>query len=171
MKDSLVVIGRFGKAFGIRGWINLNSFSNPKENILNFQSLKTYRNGLWQDIIFEQTRESGKNLVVKIDNCNDRDQAASYTNCDIFVLREHFPQTNENEYYWTDLEGLNVIDSQDQLIGKVDYLFSTASNDVLVVKKKAPNEKKQSLIPFIKNFVLDVDIKNAFIKVDWDPEF
>jgi 16S rRNA processing protein RimM len=72
----------------------------------------------------------------------------------------------ENEFYWDDLIGLNVIDVDHLGLGKVVGLIETGANDVLVV-----SGDKERLIPYIPQVIKKVDIQNQLIEVDWDKEF
>jgi 16S rRNA processing protein RimM len=80
---------------------------------------------------------------------------------------------SEGEYYWYELEGLTVVTSDDVTLGKVDYMMSAgAGNDVLVVKGDASSvDRRERLIPYIDQFVLDISLEASRILVDWDPEF
>ena len=71
-----------------------------------------------------------------------------------------------DEYYWTDLIGLKVINRQQELIGTVDSLMDTGAHSVLVVAGE-----RQHLIPFVANYVIDVDMQNKCIYVDWGLDY
>ncbi len=106
-------------------------------------------------------------MRVKIAGCDDRNQAGLYTNAEIGVYREQLPQLGGDEYYWSDLENLTVINQQGIILGQVSHLVETGANDVIVVKGE-----KEHLIPYILDqFILNIDLKNGRIEVDWDPEF
>ena len=76
------------------------------------------------------------------------------------------PPAGDDEFYWTDLEGLRVRNRQGVELGKVDRLFGTGSNDVMVV-----SGDRQRLIPFTADAVTSVDLETRVITVDWDPDF
>jgi 16S rRNA processing protein RimM len=78
------------------------------------------------------------------------------------------PQPRPGEYYWADLEGLEVVNVDAVPLGRVSHLFSTGANDVLVAK----SEERERMIPFVVDqYVRDVDFDAGRIVVDWDPEF
>jgi len=98
------------------------------------------------------------------------------------VPREALPETEEGEYYWSDLIGLSVTNTQGVAFGKVTQVFETGANDVLVVREEQPvsvkgkdgkvrEEYRERLIPFTSEAVPEVDIKAGTVLVDWDADF
>ncbi len=86
---------------------------------------------------------------------------------EIFVARAALPECAPDEYYWTDLEGLEVRTPTGERLGTVDHLLATGSNDVLVLAG-AP----QRLIPFVLGTVIrNVDLEGGFIVADWSPDY
>ena len=80
-------------------------------------------------------------------------------------MRSELPNLGEQKYYWSDLEGLKVLNIDQESIGIVDSLFETGANDVLVVKGK---NNKRILIPFVMDEIIkEVNIDLEYIKVDW----
>lgn len=69
----------------------------------------------------------------------------------------------KGEYYWSDLEGLTVINKFGKKLGIVDHLIATGSNDVIVLENN-------TMIPYTKNVILEVDLEEKIIKVDWELE-
>lgn len=76
------------------------------------------------------------------------------------------PATGIDEYYWSQLTGLSVVNQQGIELGEVANLFETGANDVMVVKGD-----KERLIPFTEFAVHEVDLDNKKIIVDWDADF
>ena len=81
--------------------------------------------------------------------------------------REALTPTNDDEYYWADLIGLQVINKEKQSFGQVVDMIDTGANDVLICQLK----DKQYLIPFINRYVVDVDQANKVIRVDWQYDY
>ena len=162
-----VVLGRIAGAYGIKGWVKVISDTSPVDNITAYSSWQLGREDVWQDYTLLSARPHGKGIVAKLEGVEDRDKAESLKGRLIAVNREQLPQAAEGEYYWVDLQGLAVrtVDGVD--LGKVDYVFETGANDVLVVKGD-----KERLVPFIREQVIKaVDLQQAVITVDWDPDF
>ena len=112
-------------------------------------------------------RKQGKGLAALLPGFNDREGAAILVGSQIFIRRDQLPATDENEYYWSDLEGLEVHTINGELLGRVESLMETGANDVLVIRGQ-----RQYLVPFIQGqYVTRVDLEAGLIEVDWDPEF
>ena len=112
-------------------------------------------------------RIQGKGLAVLLPGFEDREQAATLVGTQIFVSRDQLPATAKDEYYWSDLEGLEVITTSGQSLGRVAKLMETGANDVLVVRGD-----RERLVPFVQGqYVTRVDLDGGVIEVDWDPEF
>lgn len=163
-----VIVGRIGAPFGVKGQLHVHSFTEPQENLLQFSEWYLHLNGEWQRRDLKSARVHGKSFVATLEGCNDRDAAALLTHADIGIARETLPDLAPDEYYWTDLEGLEVYTDIGLCLGVIDSLFETGSNDVIVVRT-AQNE--EYLIPYIDEVVLNVDLPQNKMIVHWDPEF
>ena len=161
-----VTLGRVSGLFGVRGWVKVFSHTSPRTNILEYKSWFLRRSGQWQEYELKDGKAQGKGIIAKLSGCDDRDLAAELIGSDIAIPRDQLPGTGHDEYYWTDLEGLAVQTRDEVSLGRVDHLFETGANDVIVVKGD-----RQRLIPFIPDVVLEVSISDGVITVDWDPEF
>jgi len=168
-----IVVGKFGKTFGVRGWIKLHSFTNPPENIINFAPLfvATNEHSDWQEISDYKWKQQGNNLIILLQNVTSPEQAKSYTNQLIGVNRTQLPEPENNEFYWNDLVGCQVVNTQEIELGFVNYLFTAGSNDVMVVKNQQQKPPREHFIPFLKDIIINVDLTAKKIIVDWDPDF
>lgn len=168
--SQFVIVGKISSAYGIKGWVNVNSFTDPVTNILEYQPwyLSSHQaEKQWQSVRVVNGRAHGKNVVAQIEGCDDRNQAERYRGLDIAIHRDQLPEPEEGEHYWIDLVGLTVINLNGDELGVVDSLLETGANDVLVVKGK-----KELLIPYVQQeFIKQVDLESRVITVDWDPDF
>jgi 16S rRNA processing protein RimM len=145
-----VILGRIVGLFGVRGWIKVYSYTEPREAVLDYKDWLLGRDGNWQR--------------ARLEGIADRDAATELIGSDIGVDRDALPDPEEGHYYWADLEGLTVVQRNGTELGKVAYLMATGANDVLVVD--GPTER---LIPFVSGTViLDVDFAAGVIHVDWE---
>lgn len=165
-EDKHVIVGRFGSSYGVRGWIKVISFTDPKENILAYQPWFVNYQGNYQQIHITGGKEHGQFIIVKFAECDDPETAKTFTNVLILVPRAQLSKPTQGHYYWADLEGLTVINKQQETLGIIDHLFATGANDVIVVKGD-----KERLIPYIKDVVLNVDLDTKVMRVDWDADF
>lgn len=164
-RQRMLVLGRISGVYGVRGWVKIFSDTDPRENILKFRPW--YLGPKHQPCRVAEGRRQGKGLVARIDGCDDRDQAAALVGLEIAVRRDQLPPPKVDEFYWADLEGLSVETLEGAQLGRVDRLFATAANDVLVVKGD-----RERLLPFLWDRVIkEVDFDLGRMRVDWDPEF
>ena len=166
-KDSLVKVGKIGSPHGVRGWVKVQSYTNPIDNILTYAPWYREENGQMKEVEVIESRVQVNGIIAHLKHCDDRDQAKLLTHSMIYVERALFSECQDGEYYWTDLEGLTVINQDNISMGTVDHLMETGSNDILVVKGD-----KERLIPYLENdVILQVDLNEKVIRVNWDPNF
>ncbi|HXH04191.1 MAG TPA: ribosome maturation factor RimM [Candidatus Competibacteraceae bacterium] len=164
-----ITLGRVSGLYGVRGWVKVFSETQPREGILGYQPLYLSRDGKeWQPYQVEQGRVQGKGVILKLRGCEDRDQAATLLGQSIAVTREQLPPAAPGEYYWADLIGLRVVTVAEIELGRVDSLFETGANDVVVVK----DGEREHLLPFLQGSVVrSVDLEQGVMRVEWDPDF
>ena len=159
-----IIIGHLGDAFGVQGWLHLLSYADPADNIFNYPQWQIQKkDGPLKPVVVELHKPHGKSFIVKLKNCNDRDQALSLKNHNILIDRATLPALKSNTFYWRDLIGLTVMNLQNQSLGKIDYLFETGANDVIVTLGEHVH-----YIPYIKDVVKSVDLENKIMRVDWE---
>ena len=164
MTTQPVVLGRILGLFGVRGWVKVYSYTEPREAVLDYDRWLLSDNGEWQEATVAEGQRHGNTIIARLDGYVDRDQAASLVGTEIGVPRESLPQTGKDEFYWSDLEGLRVVLSDGRELGRVEYLLETGANDVMVVKGE-----QERLIPFVMDkVVLGVDLDKGEIEVDWE---
>lgn len=153
---------------GVRGELKLESFTEPRMQIFRYQPWLLRSAAGEKRVDGCIGRAQGKGMVVELPDIADRDAAVSLTGAEIWVARSALPAAKPGEYYWSDLEDLEVVTLEGVSLGKVSHMVATGANDVLVVK----DEKRERLIPFlIDRFVMKVDFESGRISVDWDPDF
>jgi len=159
-----VVIGKLGKAHGIKGLISVISYMEPRENILKYSDWLISERGEWRTLHRSEDRVTPKGIFVHVDGYDTREEVGTLTNAEISIPKGLLPALAEGEYYWDDLIGLNVKTMQNLMIGQVASLISTGSNDVLIV-----SGEKRHLIPYLQNDVIKkVDLIAGEIIIDWD---
>jgi 16S rRNA processing protein RimM len=165
--DRWIVLGRISGLYGVRGWVRVRSETDPREAIVGYSPWYLQRGERWEEHWVEEGRRLGKGVVARIAGCEDRDQAALLVGAPVAVRRSQLAGTAPAEWYWTDLEGLEVRTTEGRVLGRLHHLFETASNDVMVVRGE-----RERLVPFIRDQVVRrVDLEAGVIEVDWDPAF
>lgn len=162
-----LVVGKITGVYGIKGWLKVYSWTQPRENIFSYPRLLLGNEGSWREIELEDGKVQGKNIVVKLSGCDTREQAELLKGKELQVYESDLEDLPDGEYYWRDLIGLNVTNREGQVLGVVTRLFETGANDVLVVKGD-----KEHLIPWVQGqFVKEVDLEAGTMNVDWDADF
>jgi 16S rRNA processing protein RimM len=160
-----IALGYISAVHGIKGWVKIHSWTRPMEAILQYQPWLLGEDKKPVKIV--DGRKQGKGIAALLPGFSDREQAATLIGTQIFVGRDQLPATGEGEYYWSDLEGLEVKTINGELLGLVEKLMETGANDVLVIRGN-----REHLVPFVQGqYVTRVDLEEGMIEVDWDPEF
>ena len=165
--QQLINVGKISGVFGVKGWVKVFSFTDHKENILNYSPWLLRKDNELRTIKVLDGKLQGKVVVAQLEDINDRDQAANLMGWDIFISPEQLPKVAEDEYYWSDLIGLNVETSLGVPLGVIESLMETGANDVVIVKGD-----RERVIPFLQGqTILSIDLDDAKMIVDWDPDF
>lgn len=163
---SRIVLGKITGVHGVRGEVKIMPYTQPPESVAQYQPWQLERTrGPAQSFTVSTVRRYGEGLLAKLDGCDDRDEAKTLVGSFIVVDRTQLPAL-ESGHYWVDLIGLQVKTVEGVDLGRVDYLFETGSNDVMVVLGE-----RERLLPYRPEVVLEVNLEEGFIVVDWDPDF
>ncbi|HRD68942.1 MAG: ribosome maturation factor RimM [Legionella sp.] len=162
-----VVIGRFGRPHGIKGFVTVHSFTEPRDNILRYTDWHAFINNQWQPVKALCVEIHNKAIVAQIDGYPERELASRLTNIEIAVNKEQLAQLEPGEYYWHQLIGMQVVNEKGDVFGQVTEVMPTGANDVLVVEGE-----KRYLIPYLPDqFILNINDSERIITVDWDLDF
>ena len=167
-RQRMITVGRLHGAFGVRGEVKLESFTDPLRSIARYQPwiLRDAR-GIERACEGVRVREGGKGLIATMPGIEDKDAADALRGTEVLVPRSALPPPAEGEFYWVDLEGLRVVNVEGTDFGIVSHLFSTGANDVRV----APGERER-MIPFVQpDYIRSVDFEAGVVTVDWDADF
>lgn len=162
-----VILGRLGSPFGVKGWLRVQSYARPPEQIFEYPRWCIGEGERWTELALEEVRPQGKGWIARLTGIADREAAAALTGASVSIPREALPPAEEGAYYWMDLVGLRVVGLDGLELGRVVSLMETGANDVLVVQGD-----EERLIPFLQPEVIRrIDLSQSVIEVDWDPEF
>ncbi len=179
MSDKFLIIGNTCGIYGLKGWVKIKSFTEPDTNILNYKNcyISTDKKS-WQTATIDNGKVHGKGLVAKFAGFDDRTAVEAMGKFFIATKQSALPELESEEFYWHQLEGLEVYSvyanhsEEKVLLGKIDHLLETGSNDVIVIKPSVHSiDEKERLIPYRPEVIVNVDLQSASMEVDWDPEF
>lgn len=163
-----VVMGRLTSPYGVKGWLRVYSWTSPIEGILDYDSWLIEHKGQRKTLRLARGQRHGKGLIARLEGVESREAAEDIAGATILLETAALPALERDEFYWYQLEGLAVSTVEGVALGRVEYLFETGANDVLVVR----GEDRERLIPFLPDEVIvDVDLEAGVMVVSWDPEF
>ena len=161
-----VVIGRVSSPHGLKGWLKILSYTDPVENIFSYKKILLKKKNDYLPFEVENYSISGKIIRMKLKGIDDRNQSEDIAECEILINRSDLPEISSDSYYWADLIGFQIKKESGEVLGILDSLLETGSNDVMVVIGISNN---RILIPFINRDVIKtVDLESKIIIVDWD---
>lgn len=160
--NSHITIGKIGRPYGVKGWVHVYSYTEPKAQLFQYPQLQL--NTPQKVLHFEAFHNHQTAFVAKIKGIDDRNQAALITNQLIITPRDALAELPADEYYWEDLIGLEVINQAGVHIGQVDHLLALGPHDVFVIKDK----QHETLIPYVDQYILKIDLQTKQLHVAWE---
>lgn len=162
-----VVVGRILGAWGVQGWIQVYSWTDPPEALFTYQPW--YLGGPDRAVALLDWKRSGQRLVARLPDVDCPEKAAALADASILVCRSQLPDPRPGQYYWHDLIDLEVFNLQGHRWGRITRLLPTGAHDVLQV---VGEDKKTILIPFVPDrFIREVDLAAGQVRVDWPREW
>jgi len=187
--DDAVEVGRVLDAWGIKGWVKVQSYSGDAQALFSSRRwfLKPSEEGAAARLAAAKARplppvlkilavrDHGEGIVANAEGVADRNGAEALRGARIFVSRAQFPKADPDEFYWVDLIGLTVVNRQGETLGEVVGLMDTGPHSVLriVPPGLTPPVKpdQERLVPFVSAFVDDVSLDQRRITVDWGLDY
>lgn len=126
-----------------------------------------------------QARDQGDVVVATVEGLATRNDAEALKGATVFVSRSAFPTPDENEFYWIDLIGLDVVTPNNEPLGRVVDLMETGPHAVLRCVLDAPAvsadadkaEPVERLIPFVDAYIVSVSLADRRIVADWGLDY
>ena len=166
----MVVMGRVTAPFGVKGWVKIYALTAQLGNLLDYPVWWLGHDGDWREMRVATAKVHGNTLVAQLAGIEEREAAVVLKGLDVAVPRSQLPGAAENEFYWADLIGLKVVNTEQHEFGRVVRVMPTGANDVLVVAGGNGN-KGETLIPFIAGVIRQVDLAAGVISVDWGKDY
>ncbi len=164
----LVIMGRIVAPYGVFGWLKVLPETEALDGLLDYKAWWIGKDNDWRELKVEEAKIHNDVIVVKLQGITERDGALACKGKQVAVPRALLPKLKGDEYYWSDLIGLNVKNLQAVDFGKIMDVFATGANDVIVAKSDAGQER---LVPYIEGVILQVDMEAKNMLVDWDADF
>ncbi|MDF2675850.1 MAG: rimM [Bacillota bacterium] len=153
MKD-YIKVGKIVNTHGIKGCLKCISLTDDLERFEDLEYIYTEKDDVKRkikDVWFAKGM-----AYLTLENIEDMTTAESFKNSYISIFEDQLRELPEDSYYLFDLEGIEVYTTEGEFIGKITDIYQTGANDVYEVK----NKNKSFLIPAVKDFVKEVNIKD-----------
>ena len=164
-------MGRVAAPHGIRGWLRVVPWSEDPAALIAHKVwwVKTPGTQTWREIDVVLARVHGNALVAEFGGIGSREEAAVLRGSEIALPRESLAPPAANEYYWSDLEGMDVVNRSGVRLGRVAGLTESGAHPLLrVVSEVGTGER---LIPFVPAHIDGVDVSARRIDVDWEADY
>ncbi|WP_201533805.1 ribosome maturation factor RimM [Psychrobacter ciconiae] len=170
--QQMINIGQLKKPYGIKGWLWVFSNTDNRSDIFAMSPwwMKTAV-GL-KPLTVTSWRHQGSGLVAQFKEIPDRNIAETMNGVTIWAAKDSLPKPDEDEYYWSDLVGLHVVNEQGETLGDITEMFETGAHDVMQVSAtKDSLDAEERLIPWHQQTVIKVDLANKTVTVDWPSDY
>jgi 16S rRNA processing protein RimM len=172
--DDLTPVGYVSGAYGVTGSIRVTPYSTDADAL---QSVKTW----WVDkpalrsVSVRSVKIHGGDVVAQLVDVVGRDAAEALKGAAVQIARSQFPQLPADEFYWSDLIGLDVVNEAGEALGVVSDMMHNGAQSILritpVLDASASEKAPERLIPFVGQFVKTVDQAARKITVDWGLDY
>jgi len=157
-RGELVVIGQAVKAFGIKGEVKIRPFTESTEV---FEKAETLFFGANLYKVLKVRIHKGA-ILATLEGIDSPEAAREIVGSFVKTDPGNMPSPEEDEYYWFELIGMNVVTIDGRDIGKIVQVIRTGANDVLQVE----GPFGEVLLPMIDDVVISVDTDKAEMIVD-----
>ena len=177
-----VEVARVLAAWGVKGWIRVQPYAKDPQAL--FSSRRWFLRPpdaqagrpagaapLPALLRIVEAREHGDGVIASVRGIEDRDAAEALRGVRIFVPRSSFLTAGNDEFYWVDLIGLQVVNRDGLRLGEVASLLDNGAHSVLQVREGSLPDATERLIPFVAAYVDQVDLPGRRIVVDWGLDY
>ncbi|QHQ35752.1 ribosome maturation factor RimM [Algicella marina] len=160
-EPALICVGAIGGAFGVQGEVRLKSFCADPEAIADYAPL-TSEDGT-HSFTVKITRQIKNGLAARMSGISTKEQADALKGTRLYAPRERLPALPDDEFYHTDLIGLDVFDTGGTKLGRIRSVYDHGAGDILEIHT---NSGKPLLLPFTREAVPTVDLATRRIIAD-----
>ena len=167
----LVEVGRLGAAHGVRGWLRVQSFTDPPQRLFEWpvwhlQAQGKDGNGITREVKLLEARPQGNGWIARLEGIEERNGASRLTGQMILVERDELPPAEGREHYRDDLIGFEAKNVEGALLGVVDHFVDTPGNAVMVIKGA-----REHWVPVTGQHLRSIDKDARTVLVDWPEDF
>ena len=159
MQTDLILVGAITGAFGVKGEVRLKSFCATPEDIVLYAPLTS---GEGKEFDLKITRPVKGGFAARLSGVRYKDQADALRGTELYANRAKLPALPDDEFYHSDLIGLQVFDTGGAALGQVATVQNHGAGDILEIK----GEKQALLLPFTQEIVPTIDLASGRVIVD-----
>lgn len=170
--DDLTQVGYVSGPFGVTGSIRVTPFSTDADALLSVKTWWLDKPSL-QSVSVRTAKIHGGDVVAQLTGLVGRDASEALKGAAVSIPRSQFPQLPADEFYWSDLIGLEVVNLQGEALGQVTDMMHNGAQSILRITPVPSGDEKapERLIPFVDHFVKTVDQATKSITVDWGLDY
>ncbi|MDL2284838.1 ribosome maturation factor RimM [Oxalobacter sp. OttesenSCG-928-P03] len=171
--DDLITVGHVTGAYGVQGWVRIRPYSDDAETLLTVKEWWLDKPSLHKTNVL-RTRTHVDEVLARLSTVTSREEAEATKGTAVLVPRSLFPELDEDEFYWVDLIGMKVVNLRGETLGIVHDLMDNGVHQVLRVEvetAEASGKRRELLIPFVRQFVGEIDREARVIPVDWESDY
>jgi 16S rRNA processing protein RimM len=174
--DDLTQVGYVSGAYGITGSIRVTPFSADADALLHAKTWWLDKPGL-HSVSVRTAKLHGGDVVVQLVGVVGRDAAEALKGAQVTIPRSQFPELPADEFYWSDLIGLEVVNLQGEALGQVTDMMDNGVQSIFritpVADAAAADGAKapERLIPYVDQYVKSIDLAAKKITVDWGLDY
>jgi 16S rRNA processing protein RimM len=157
-----VIVGSIGGSFGVQGELRLKSFCADPSAIADYTPLYTEDGRSFAQVVLTGQIKNG--FTARLDGVITKEDADALRNVSLYADRSLMPSLPDDEYYYTDLIGLTVLDTGGATLGTVKQVMDHGAGDLLEVNVTGQSETV--LLPFTQAAVPTVDLEQGRIIAD-----
>ena len=161
-EPEFLAVGKLRKPFGLTGEMKFESFIDDLEVFAQGKEIFLGKSYTRRKIA--SLSESGSTLLVRLEGVNNPEDARILANQIMVTPADNLPELEEGNYYYRQLIGMRVEDSEGIQMGEIVEIIETGANDVYVIFNK--EEEKEILIPAIQSVILKIDIESNLMVVN-----
>ncbi len=159
-------IGQIVNTFGIKGMVKVKPFTDNIERFDELEKVYIENKKGKKEYEIEEVKYHKNMVLIKFKGIENPEEANLLRESYVLVDRANEKPLEEGTYYIVDMIGLDVYTDENELLGKLEDIFNTGSNDIYVVKNELG---KQILLPAIDEVLKEIDMDNKKVIVHLIP--
>lgn len=160
--EDLLQVGGIANTHGVRGEVKVFPMTDDPKRFLKLKKVKLDTGNGFLDLEIQHVKFFKQFVILKFKGMDSINDIEKYKQKGLYITRDQAVPLEEDEYFIADLFGVEVYTEDDKYFGKITDVIQTGANDIYVVET---SDKKEVLLPAIKQCILDVNIPDNTMKI------